>query len=147
MPSCYELFRMARLGSPTGRQAVIGRSGAGVNAETYSSAGGGSWSLLPGSADITSAFAGDIFGDLPPAADCPFAGGTSIYDCLGSSPTYYETFGVADIDGDGVDEIFARGADGLRVKKLDVAAGTWTALPTLTDLAGDGSTDELLVGQ
>ena len=38
-------------------------------------------------------------------------------DCLGSSPSYYETLQAADIDGDGVDELVARASDGLRVKK------------------------------
>jgi hypothetical protein len=146
-PSCYTLFRMARLGSPTGRQAVIGRTGAGVNVESYSSAAGGSWSLQPGSANRSARAADQMFSEFFARPDCPFAGGSSIDDCLGSSPTYYDTFGVADIDGDGVDEILARGADGLRVKKLNVAAGTWTALPTLTDLAGDANLGELFVGQ
>jgi hypothetical protein len=137
-PSCYQLFRTAELcqrgsaGCPTGRQALIGRTSAGVEIERYD-IDSGDWSLLPGSADGASTNA-RIFGDAP-GPDCPFTGTT---DCLGSSPWYYETFGVADVDGDGFDEIFARGADGLRVRKLDVTTGRWTVLPTLTDLAGSG---------
>ena len=35
------------------------------------------------------------------------------------SPSYYETFGTDDLNGDGVDELFARASDGLRVRSYD----------------------------
>ena len=74
--------------------------------EQYDTSGGGGWRepLIAGL---------QPFGDQPGGMDCPFPG---TFDCLGSSPSYYETFGTADLDGDGVDEVFARAADGLRVR-------------------------------
>ena len=59
---------------------------------------------------------------------------------LGSSPSYYETLGAADFNGDGSDEVFARTADGLRVYSFNgVLGGGFTALPTLTALGGAAS--------
>ena len=80
--------------------------------------------------------------DTPTAAqgDCPFssngASGAGSGDCLGSSPSYYETLQGADIDGDGFDEMVARASDGLRVWKY---GGEPVGLPTLTALAGAAS--------
>ena len=87
----------------------------------------------------------NIFGDNAAPGDvrivdCPFsnggASGAGSGDCLGSSPSYYETMQAADVDGDGLDELVARASDGLRVKKYDSVTGLLGALPTLTDLAG-----------
>jgi hypothetical protein len=141
MPSCYGLFRVPRFTwpQPVGSlQLAVGRTDQGVDALYNTSFG---WfPVNVGSGDFGGGPSDDQFSDLTGGPDCPFSGTN---DCLGSSPSYYETFGVADIDGDGSDEIFARGADGLRVKKLNVntttTRSTWTTLPTLTDLAGDAA--------
>jgi hypothetical protein len=130
-PSCYALFRMARFGPGSG-QTLVGRNGSGVQLERFDSSGAGAWKLLPGSGQ-SAAPADRIFADTAPSQDCAIAG----FDlCVGSSPTYYATFGTGDVDGDKVDEVFMRYDDGLRVKKRDLATGTWTPLPTLTALAG-----------
>ena len=77
--------------------------------------------------------------------DCPFsaggATGAGSGDCVGSSPSYYETLQAADIDGVAGDELLARASDGLRVKKWvpGTSGGSWDALPTLTALAGAAS--------
>ena len=77
--------------------------------------------------------------------DCPFsaggATGAGSGDCLGSSPSYYETLQAADIDGVAGDELLARASDGLRVKKWvpGPSGGSWDVLSTLTALAGAAS--------
>ena len=78
--------------------------------------------------------------------DCPFSnapGGDALpgaSDCLGSSPSYYETLRMVDIDGGGSDEMVARANDGLRVYVFDSTSGSWDSqLATLTALAGAGA--------
>jgi hypothetical protein len=81
------------------------------------------------------------------AGDCPFsargATGDGSGDCLGSSPSYYETLQAANIDDKPGEELLARASDGLRVKTWvpasDVIEGHLEARPTLTDLAGAAS--------
>jgi hypothetical protein len=46
-----------------------------------------------------------------------------------SPPEYYSTIQAADIDGDGADEIFGRGAGGILAVKYDPATGKWHYLP------------------
>ena len=138
-PACYSMFRTARMGAASG--TLVGRDGYGIELLAFD-AGKPGWGLQPGSAKLEAERTGKanagVFGDFIFSADCPFPGATTFNDCLGTSPYYYASFGTADFDGDGADEVFARGSDGLRVKKLDRAAGTWTAA-TLTDLAGDAT--------
>ena len=90
---------------------------------------------------------------LPPFADgsdsgypdCPFsaggATGAGSADCVGSSPSYYETFQAADVDGVPGDELLARASDGLRVRKWvpGSSGGSWNLLTTLTAPAGAAS--------
>ena len=77
--------------------------------------------------------------------DCPFsaggATGAGSGDCVGSSPSYYETLQAADVDGVRGDELLARASDGLRVKKWvpGSSGGSWNLLTTLTALAGAAS--------
>ena len=77
--------------------------------------------------------------------DCPFsvggATGAGSGDCMGSSPSYYETLQAADIDGLAGDELLGRASDGLRVKKWvpGPSGGSWDVLSTLTALAGAAS--------
>ena len=51
-----------------------------------------------------------------PVLDCPFsaggATGAGSGDCVGSSPSYYETLQAANIDGVAGDELLARASDG-----------------------------------
>ena len=80
-------------------------------------------------------------GTTPAILDCPFSAGGATGpgsgDCVGSSPSYYETLQAADVDGVPGDELIARASDGLRVRKWEPGSsgGSWDALPTLTALA------------
>jgi hypothetical protein len=148
VPSCYSLFRILTFPNDPGLgtfPVVLGRTGNGVDALDYAYdpkdlPDSDEWDETDGSADRTDA--PGTFGDVPGGPDCPFPG-TS--DCLGSSPSYYETFGGADVDGDGTDEFFARAADGLRVKELSyTGAPGFTPLPTLTALGGAADVPELV---
>src|SRR5262249_27716828 len=47
-------------------------------------------------------------------------------------PEYYSTIQSADIDGDGIAELLARGADGIEVWQYDPTAQQWDPLPTCT---------------
>ena len=137
-PSCYLDLQTGNFApradvDPADTAQVIGRPFGGVvTAMMYQ----GGWFEDPQN---------NIFGDdAAPGdvriVDCPFsnggASGAGSGDCLGSSPSYYETMQAADIDGDGLDELVARASDGLRVKKHDSVTGLIRTLPTLTDLAG-----------
>jgi hypothetical protein len=51
---------------------------------------------------------------------------------------YYSTIQAADIDGDGVDELFGRGGDAVSVWKYDGNAATWRFLPELSGLSDAG---------
>ena len=139
-PSCFGLFRTGTFykcpsfapNCPGGRLRVAGRTGSGVDLEHYESPG--VWEPDPPSADLAIRFGG-IFGDLPGGPDC-FVGST---DCLGSSPSYYETFGVTDFDHNGIDDLYARQSDGLQVRTPLLDSGANYSLATLSDLAGEPS--------
>ncbi len=90
-----------------------------------------------------------VFADVP-SPDCPFstagASGDGSGDCLGSSPSYYETMQAADVDGlsGGQDELLARASDGLRVYKWTpegqlIGQGKFVPGATLPALAGAAS--------
>jgi hypothetical protein len=95
------------------------------------------WNMDPVSANPPG-----VFADVE-SRDCPFstagATGPGSGDCLGSSPSYYETLQGADIDGDGSDELLARASDGLRVYDYLPEFG-FSPRATLTALAGAAST-------
>ncbi|MFZ0091605.1 MAG: VCBS repeat-containing protein [Solirubrobacteraceae bacterium] len=125
---------------------ILLRTAAGVSAWTQGTIGLADGSGLPwfaigpastypnglGSTDNPGPFA-----DLP-SADCPFsaagASGPGSGDCLGTSPSYYETLQAANVDGRPGDELLARASDGLRVKRWN--GGGYDSLATLTALAG-----------
>lgn len=44
-------------------------------------------------------------------------------------PRYYETIQLADLDGDGQDELLGRGTAGLYVNRFDAESGQWLLLP------------------
>jgi hypothetical protein len=71
-----------------GRQDVVARGPEGVVAYTYDSASN-SWSQMPGSINLTD-------------------------DPWGGDPSYYSTFRAGDVDGDGRDDLIARGPYGIR---------------------------------
>ena len=98
------------------------------------------------------------FGDKPgDIGDCPFsaegrATGPGSGDCVGSSPSYYETLRAANVDGAGGlpsgDELLVRASDGLRVQgfvaqsdtnNLELADFPALGPPVAPSLAGDGS--------
>ncbi len=122
LPSCWGVFRSAVLGGGAG-ETLVGRPGSDALELLQYDPGAQSWS----DADITGAAFSNVAGR---GIDCPFPG-TS--DCLSSSPSYYETLGAADLDGDGADEVFARASDGLRVKSAGLIGGT-----TYDDQGSDG---------
>jgi hypothetical protein len=76
---------------------------------------------------------GGTFADVPETADCPFVPSPS---CFGTGPTYYGTIQLADVDGNGRDELLGRASDGLRVRRYggDTPA-LWGLLPTLAALS------------
>jgi hypothetical protein len=121
-----------------GNEVVAARDAIGVHTAQLS----GKWSILDRAVQFN-AF-GDTFN--PVAVDCPFSARPP--DCFGSSPSYYETLQLADVDGDGHDELLGRAADGLRVKTWGGPSRGWTAnpLPTLTALAGPASTSAGIYG-
>ena len=152
-PSCYQTLRAGNL-APGGRDApddtaeLMGRTGGGISLWDLDESG--AWNWLNEDYDFTPAGL-PPFADAPspgpsfPYPDCPFsAGGASgpgSGDCLGSSPSYYETLQAADVDGVAGDELLARASDGLRVRKWvpGPSGGQWDVLPTLTALAGAAS--------
>jgi hypothetical protein len=145
-PRYYLDLRVAMLTTPgpsdVRTPAVIYRTPRGLGAEVYN---GSQWKYLVAPPEP----AGDCSHsdtDCAPLSDEP---STFWKDCcLGDSPSYYETLGVANLDGesDG-DYIIARLRDGLHAYIADVYynsdkqdswfGGTSRGDPVLTDLAGD----------
>jgi hypothetical protein len=155
-PSCYLTLQTARVqppypGDESGRlDEILGRGlPANVDGvELWDQGSGGSWSprlsLRPGESAPDDDNADPLFADVP-SSDCPFsktgASGAGSGDCLGSSPSYYETLQAADVDGDGREEVLARASDGLRVYQwmadpIRPDLGVYKPLATLTALAG-----------
>jgi FG-GAP-like repeat len=162
LPACYLDLKTGNVGAidpdaPDDTEEVLGRLGFGVSLwdiDVFNS-----WGPLYGGlgADQLGAFA-DVPGPLvytglpDRPGDCPFsargASGAGSGDCLGSSPSYYETLQAADIDGKPGDELLARASDGLRVRTWDPGNQPppcceiqphLDALPTLTALGGAAS--------
>jgi hypothetical protein len=155
-PSCYLTLQTARVQPPdpsvgTGRiDEILGRglppNEYGVELWDQGSDDSWSprWSLRPGERAPDDNNVDPLFADTP-SSDCPFskagASGAGSGDCLGASPSYYETLQAADVDGDGREEVLARASDGLRVYKWVPnpnipVLGVYTPLATLTALAG-----------
>ena len=114
---------------------IVGRNKFGLSAFSGDPFVG--WTRVGGSAGVAGSFA-DVA-----SSDCPFsssgASGPGSSDCLGSSPSYYETLRGANVDGVQGDELIARASDGLRVRSLGPEAG-FSPGATLTALAGAAST-------
>ena len=145
-PSCYLDLQTASLapggGVPTFDTAeVMGRTSAGVFLWPLGS--DDVWQRLLLLHQDSVPFGDDADG----SPDCPFsvggATGAGSGDCVGSSPSYYETLQAANIDGQPGDELLARASDGLRVRKFNPAStdptNGWEGLPTLTALSGAAS--------
>jgi hypothetical protein len=140
-PSCYLNIKTGNIaqGDPNGlpleATALMGRIPQGVTAYDESLAITNFWHLIPGTASNHPTQNSGPFSDVAGGPDCPFTPSTK--DCLGASPSYYETLAAANLDGQPGDELFARASDGLRLKRWN---GTgFQALATLTDLAGAAS--------
>ena len=118
---------------------MIGRTSLGQSGDLDES---GAWNWLNDDYDATSTVPAVRRRARDGYPDCPFsaggASGAGSGDCLGSSPSYYETLQAADVDGVAGDELLARASDGLRVRKWvpGRSGGRWDRLPTLTALAG-----------
>jgi hypothetical protein len=158
VPSCYLTIQTATIGPDFGPPEaatvqILGRDdlgvGSGLDGESwpggtrlFEPAPDGSWHhsqrvMIP---SRTRPFSNvDLPGDGNP--DCPFsaggATGAGSGDCLGVSPSYYETLQPADIDGEPGDELLARASDGLRVRKWSI--DEIDNMPPLPDLAGDAA--------
>ena len=147
-PSCYLTVQAADLPAevaytPDNTVALMDRSEVGVYQVAQKS--DGHWYpifTLYDKSKLDLPFADEADAPNP---DCPFstggASGPGSGDCVGSSPSYYETLQAADIDGLEGDEVFARASDGLRVRKWVSGANCpplcgVQSLPTLTALAG-----------
>ena len=161
-PACYLDLQTADVGAidpggPDDTEEILGRLGFGVSLWTIGAFntwgpdyGGLDGSQLGAFADVPGPLVYTGLPDRP--GDCPFsargASGAGSGDCLGSSPSYYETLHAADIDGKPGDELLARASDGLRVKTWDPGNQPppcceiqphLDALPTLTALGGAAS--------
>ena len=120
-PACYLDLETADV-SPSAEDQltdIIGRNKFGLSAFSGDPFVG--WTMVGGGAGVAGSFA-DVA-----SSDCPFsssgASGPGSGDCLGSSPSYYETLRGANIDGLQGDELIARASDGLRVRVLGPEAG------------------------
>jgi hypothetical protein len=144
-PSCYLDLLTANVSSLPGQLTdVVGRNKWGLSA--FSGDAEDPWSMIGGSAGVAGSFS-----DVPSSSDCPFsnsgASGPGSGDCLGSSPSYYETLRGANIDGLPGDELVARASDGLRVRQLNQGSSDFDQLPTLPALALAGAGSEVQPGQ
>jgi hypothetical protein len=148
-PSCYLSLQRANVApdalSQQGANGVVmGRTdnGGTTGVSLWNSMGGlkgyGGWAYF--NQGSFSNFVLPPFGGVA-SPDCPFsklgASGAGSGDCVGGSPSYYETVRAVDIDGAPGDEMIARASDGLRIDKW--SPGQDDRLPTLTALAGAAS--------
>jgi hypothetical protein len=118
-PSCYLTLQTANVvsGDPNGggdTTAIMGHISSGVSVFDMDSAFAG-WNIPDdGAAPPNWDPNYGPFTDVSGQPDCPFMSASA--DCLGSSPSYYETMRGADVDGHPGDELLARASDGVRVK-------------------------------
>ena len=118
--------------------ASIYRTPDGVAAQYYN---GSKWVQL-GPAPTSGNSCQNVPANCSPFADnvgldCPSSGSN---DCLGGSPSYYETLRLAELDRGSQNEfLLARLKDGLHGYFLDPTSG-WGPIKTLTDLKGDPAT-------
>lgn len=136
-PAYYSDIAAADVDGKAGDEVVV-RTVYGAYVASFS---GNAWSVLERGQSV------EYFSDFATAAsaDCPFNPQTT--DCFGSSPSYYETMQLADVDGQPGAELLGRQIGGLAVR-LWGGTGGWrpNGLPLLTDLAGPGSTAASLYG-
>jgi FG-GAP-like repeat len=147
LPSCYLTIQAANVfpndpDSAGSTNAVMGHNATGLAGYDLDSSFAG-WNIPDSSTDLPYG----PFSDVANSPDCPFT--ASSPDCLGSSPSYYETQSGANVDGQPGDELFARAIDGLRVKhwvppywppngQCCFKDSSFEPYATLTDLAGSG---------
>jgi hypothetical protein len=110
-PQYYSTLQAANIDGDPGEE-IVGRSEAGIIAWEYRGSAG-VWNPLP-----------QLDG-----ADAPS-------DANGwDQVKYYSTLQAADLDGDGVDELFGRGSGAVSVWKYDANAATWRYPPELSGLS------------
>lgn len=148
-PSCYLTLQTGNMmpgaqGDSKDISEFLGRTAGGVGIWDYQP--DGRWGLLNFDEDVTTDGLppyDDLPGGLGP--DCPFsvqgATGDGSNDCVGSSPSYYETLKAANIDGVGADELIVRASDGLRVRQWQPGpdGGKWIQLQTMPWVSGGPS--------
>ncbi len=114
-PSCYLNLQTVNLGWPGFGQEVLGRNGSGASAFAGTPSAG--WTDILPRANLP------FFADVAGTFDCPFsaegASGPGSGDCLGSSPSYYETLRAAPVFGSNNRNLIARASDGLRLRWND----------------------------
>lgn len=109
-----------------GREEVLGRDESGMVAYEVPTG-----NRIDG--EVNGPFAGPI-PNVSPLPDCPFEPGAN--SCFGSGPAYYSTIQLADVDGNGREELLGRASDGVRVRRYQGdTPDPWGALPTLPDLS------------
>ena len=129
-PAYYTSIQAANVDGDR-QEELVGRTVGGISVYKLKS---GAWTLMN---KFSSPFTDE---SLQP--DCPFTipGQT----CFGSGPAYYGTIQLADLDGDGPEELVGRASDGLRTLRYQGdAPDAWGRLQTLTDLSdANGYTGE-----
>lgn len=111
-PQCYSTIRFGDIDGD-GKAEMLARSADGVDTWSFDGLG---WAMLS-------------------------AASPAISDAAGwAHPQYYSTLRLADVDGDGRDELVARSPSGMQTWKFDVAAGVWNRIasadPPLSDSRG-----------
>jgi hypothetical protein len=124
-PAYYTSLQAANVDGDR-RQELIGRDTGGINVYQLRS---GTWTLM-------NRFYSP-FSDTTQQPDCPFANESDV--CFGSGPAYYDTIQLADINGNGREELLGRASDGVRTLRYQGnAPDAWGRLATLSALSDAG---------
>ncbi len=125
LPAYYTSLQAANVDGDR-RQELIGRDDVGISVYKLRS---GTWSRMN---RFSSPFTDEL--EQP---DCPFTSpGTT---CFGTGPAYYGTIQLADVNGNGREELLGRASDGVRTLRYQGdTPDAWGRLQTLADLSDAG---------